>query len=333
MNSDRLGALLARFKGKRVLVIGDCMLDEYVWGQVNRISPEAPVAVVEQTETTYAAGGASNVAVNVVAMEGIASIISVVGDDAMGCQLREELERSGVRHEGLVVRPDRPTTVKTRIMSQSHQLLRVDRELRTPISDDIAAQLVARVQEELPAADAVLLSDYHKGVLTETVIAEVVSLARKQGKPVTANPKPANTVLYRGVGLISLNRSEAEAVTRVSLAELAGVEQAGQALLHLCASEAAIITLGGRGLALFEAGQPGRHLPVVPLEVFDPCGCGDSAIAAATLARAAGADWVDAATLANLAGNAKVRKLGVVPVNRKEIEQVYRLGNGGAKGH
>lgn len=331
MNLDRLTGLLSRFEGKRVLVIGDCMLDEYVWGRVDRISPEAPVPVVEQLETTYAAGGASNVAVNVVAMDGAASIITVTGDDAMGARLREELGRRGVQHDGVITQSDRPTTVKTRIISQGHQLLRVDREHRAPISDSVTAQLIDRVAQELPGADAVLLSDYQKGVISETLIAEVLSLARKHGKPVTANPKPSNTPLYRGVSLISLNRSEAEAVTRLSLADAEGIDRAGQALLKLCGCEAAIITLGGRGLALFEAGEPGRHLPVVPLEVFDPCGCGDSAIAAATLARSAGAEWVDAAALANLAGNAKVRKLGVVPVTRKEIEQVYRLGNGHSK--
>lgn len=324
---DRLSVLLNQFSGKRVLVIGDCMLDEYIWGRVNRISPEAPVMVVEQMETTFAAGGASNVAVNIVAMDGRASIVSVVGQDAMGEQLCAELARQGVSHAGVVVDPSRPTTVKTRIVAHNQQVVRVDREQRMAISPEVVQQMVKRVQSELRNCGAILFSDYSKGVLTEELVASVLDLARSAGVPVFANPKPANIRQYRGLSLISLNQSEAEAVTGVSLSDLSAMNEAGNRLMQLCGVEAAVITLGGRGLALFETGKDWRHLPVVPLEVYDPCGCGDSAIAAATLARAAGADWVEAAMLANLAGNAKVRKLGVVPVTRKEIEGVWTMSH------
>ena len=333
MDLDRLKALLAATAGKRVLVVGDCMLDEYLWGRVSRISPEAPVPVVEQVDTTYAAGGASNVAANIVAMEAAASIVAVVGDDGMGHRLRHELERQGVCASGLVTRSDRPTTVKTRILAHNQQVVRVDREDRSPVPEEVEEALVARVAGELPAADALLLSDYNKGVLTERVTGRVLDLAAAAGKPVFANPKPATVRFFRGLSLLSLNQSEAEQVTGLSLADSAALPEAGLRLLRLCESEAAVITLGGRGLALFESGKPWRHVPVVPLEVYDPCGCGDSAIAAATLARLAGADWVEAATVANLAGNAKVRKLGVVPVTRKEIQAVWTishaLSNGG----
>lgn len=325
MTRARLAALLRRFHGRRVLVVGDCMLDEYLWGHVSRISPEAPVMVVDQVETTYAAGGASNVAANIVSMGGEASILSVVGDDTMGRRLRHELERAGVGSDGLVTQSHRPTTVKTRIIAHSQQVLRVDREDRSPVSAEVVGELLARVREQVDRADAVLLSDYSKGVLIEPVMREVLGLAREAGRPVFANPKPANIHLYRGLSLISLNQSEAESVTGVHLTDLALMDEAGMRLMDLCGCEAAVITLGGRGLALLEAGRPARHLPVIPLEVYDSCGCGDSAVAAATLARTAGADWQDAATLANLAGNAKVRKLGVVPVTQKEIESVWAV--------
>jgi len=329
---DRLSALLNQFSGKRVLVIGDCMLDEYIWGRVNRISPEAPVMVVEQMETTFAAGGASNVAVNIVAMGGRASIVSVVGQDSMGEQLCAELARQGVSHAGVVVDSTRPTTVKTRIVAHNQQVVRVDREHRTPIAAAVVGQMIERVRAELRNCSGILFSDYSKGVLTEELVASVLDMARGAGIPVFANPKPANIRQYRGLSLISLNQSEAEAVTGVNLSDLSVMNEAGARLMHQCGVEAAVITLGGRGLALFEAGKDWRHLPVVPLEVYDPCGCGDSAIAAATLARAAGSNWVEAAVLANLAGNAKVRKLGVVPVTRKEIESVWSMSdarNGG----
>jgi len=175
-------------------------------------------------------------------------------------------------------------------------------------------------------ADAVLFSDYSKGVLTDGMVTAVMEIARAAGKPTFANPKPASIRRYQGISLVTVNQSEAEAVTGLSLYDMDGLDQVGESVLAACAAEAAIVTLGGRGLALFRAGKPWRHLPVVPLEVYDPCGCGDSAIAAAALARTAGGSWVEAATVANLAGNAKVRKLGVVPVNRAEIETVWSLG-------
>lgn len=325
MQHERLRALLNAFSGKRVMVVGDCMLDEYIWGRAERISPEAPVMVVQQVETTWAAGGASNVAVNVVAMGGEASIVSVVGQDAMGERLRSELSRQGVSHAGVISDPNRPTTVKTRIVAHNQQVVRVDRETRAPISPAVTAALTEAVRAQLPRTDAVLFSDYSKGVLTEALVSAVQEAARAAGVPTFANPKPSSIGHYRGVNLVSLNQSEAEAVTGIDLTDLEAMPLAGSRLMELCAVEAAVVTLGGRGLALFQVDRPWRHLPVVPLEVYDPCGCGDSAIAAATLARAAGGDWVEAATLANLAGNAKVRKLGVVPVTRAEIEGVFTI--------
>lgn len=333
MEKDRLKELLRQFKGRRILVIGDCMLDEYLWGRVNRISPEAPVMVVDQVDKTYAAGGASNVAVNIVAMDGAASILSVVGDDSSGARLRQELERQGVRHNGVVVDTGRPTTVKTRIFAQDRQVMRVDREERAGLSAAASEQLIERAKAEIVTAEAILFSDYSKGVLTEQVVAEIMALARAAGKPAFANPKPASIRFYQGIDLVTVNQTEAEQVTGVACSAMEVLDEAGNRLLRSCAARSAVITLGGRGLALFEAGKPWRHLPVVPLEVYDPCGCGDSAIAAAALARTAGGDWVEAATLANLAGNAKVRKLGVVPVTRKEIERVWTLGSANGNGN
>lgn len=315
-----------------MLVAGDCMLDEYIWGQATRISPEAPVMVVDQLETTHAAGGATNVAVNVVAMDGQASIVAVVGKDSAADQLRAELGKRGVRNDGLIEDGSRPTTVKTRIIAHSHQLLRVDRERRGPVAAEAAGNLVAAVERQLEWAEAVVLSDYAKGVLTEAVVSAILERARAAGRPVAANPKPANLPLFRGLSLLTLNQSEAETVTGRPLADRAAIEAAGREVLESTAAEAVILTLGGRGLVLFEREEAPRHLPVVPLEVYDPCGCGDSAIAAAVLARAAGGTWVEAATVANLAGNAKVRKLGVVPVTRQDIERVWRLGDSGGNG-
>src|SRR5262249_32926995 len=170
LDQGRLLALLGTFPGRRVVVVGDCMLDEYVWGRVQRISPEAPVMVIEQERTTYAAGGASNVSANIVAMDGAAAIVAVVGQDSMADPLRHELERQGVEHDGLVSVPDRPTTVKTRIIAHSQQVVRVDREDRRPVSAAEENCLLAEIRTALASADALLFSDYSKGVLTDGLI-------------------------------------------------------------------------------------------------------------------------------------------------------------------
>jgi rfaE bifunctional protein kinase chain/domain len=325
LGAERLRDLLSRFTGRRILVVGDCMLDEYLWGRVNRISPEAPVMVVEQQEATAAAGGASNVATNLVALGASAQIVAVVGADPMADRLREELSARGISHEGLVTDPSRGTTVKTRVIAHNQQVLRIDREDRRPVAPEIEALLIERARLALDQSDAVLFSDYSKGTLTEAVVAAVADAARQRRRPLFVNPKPGSFRYYQRPDLLTLNQVEAETITGGSLAEGCPVDAVGSYLLATSGAAAVIVTLGGRGLALFEAGKPGRRLPVIPLEVFDPCGCGDSAIAAAALARASGAEWTEAAMLANLAGNAKVRKLGVVPVTPAELEAVARL--------
>ena len=326
MNDSRVRALLDQFANKRVLVLGDCMLDEYVWGRATRVSPEAPVLVVEQLRTTYAPGGTGNVAANIAALGGDATLIAVVGDDPLGGILRQALDEVGIDHSGLVISPGRPTTVKTRVLAQNQQVVRVDCEDRTPVSVEIETELVAQVRSRIDAVDAILFSDYCKGVLTDRVVTEVLMMARAAGKPTFANLKPESVSSFQRLNLVSLNQSEAERITGLGLADLTALNPAGSRIASHFETESAMITLGGRGLAVFEADQPGCHLPVLPVNVYDPCGCGDSAIAAATLARIAGGDWIEAATLANLAGNAKVRKLGVVPVSREDLRSVCTVG-------
>src|SRR5438874_9557371 len=179
MESSRFNELLAAFEGKRVVVLGDCMLDEYIWGRVSRISPEAPVMVIEEERTTHTAGGASNVAANLAAMDAVASIIAVVGLDMMSERLRRELDRQRVRHDGLVALADRPTTVKTRIIAHSQQVVRVDREDRRPISPGDEESLLQEVATAIETADALLFSDYSKGVLTEGLVAASAGRAKE----------------------------------------------------------------------------------------------------------------------------------------------------------
>jgi rfaE bifunctional protein kinase chain/domain len=332
MERARLEQLIRTFPRQRVLVVGDCMLDEYLWGRVSRISPEAPVMVVEQESTSHAAGGASNVAANLVALGAHAGICAVCGADAMAELLRSELERIGVDCAGVVTERSRPTTVKTRIIAHNQQVVRVDREERTPIPFTVETAMLEHLAAEIHQADVVLLSDYNKGVLTERVVHEVLAAARAAGRPTLANPKPSNIRLFQGLDLVQVNQSEAEAVTSLSLRDEASVLEAGRRLLKLCRCQAALITRGGHGLTLFERAGAVHHVPALEQEVFDVAGAGDSVIAAAALAIAGGADWSEVGVLANCAGNAKVRKLGVVPVTPDDLRSIWQLAHSSLAG-
>jgi rfaE bifunctional protein kinase chain/domain len=323
----RLEQLIREFCRRRVLVVGDCMLDEYLWGRVRRISPEAPVMVVEEERTSHAAGGASNVAANLVALGARAGIGAVCGADAMAELLRAELERLGVECAGVVTDRDRPTTVKTRIIAHHQQVVRVDREAQAPIPPAVETALLEHVTREVPRADAVLFSDYNKGVLTERVVAETLTAARDAGRPTLANPKPANIGLVQGLDLVSVNQSEAEAVTGLSLGNEAGLLEAGRRLLNQCGCRAVLITQGGHGLSLFVRDGTVHHVPAIEQEVFDVAGAGDSVIAAAALTVACGGAWDEVGVLANCAGNAKVRKLGVVPVTPDDLRYIWQMAH------
>jgi D-glycero-beta-D-manno-heptose-7-phosphate kinase len=334
MRLDRLQEILNTFSQRRVLVLGDCMLDAHLWGRATRISPEAPVMVVEEERTTYAAGGASNVAANLVAMGARASIVAVVGEDTSGERLREQLALLGIPVGGLVADPGRPTTTKTRIIAHGQQVVRVDRESPHPISTAVEDALLERVRREIDEAAALLLSDYDKGVMSERLVGEAMRIARAASRPVFCNAKPANMAAFRDLDLLTVNQSEAEAITGLRIAAPgpgldASLREAGERLLALTRSRGAFITRGGHGVAVFERSGGVHHVAGITEEVYDVAGAGDSVIAAAALALVAGATLGEAATLANYAGNAKVRKLGVVPVTHDEIRAIWRLAENG----
>jgi len=331
LNPTRLEKLLAGFAGRRVLIVGDCMLDEYVIGASNRASPEAPVMVVNHARTEYAAGGASNVAANIVSLAGRASIVALVGEDPQADILREQLAGLGVNVEGLVIASDRPTTLKTRILARNQQVVRVDRESRRPAPPETEDRLISGIRSAIGDSDGVIFSDYAKGALTERVVAVTVTLARERGLPIFANAKPANIGHFKNLDLISVNETEAQAITGQPLETEAEVERAGYSLCSQAHCASVLITRGGAGLSLFYGNQPARHVPALRQDVFDVAGAGDSVIAAISLARVAGANWPQAAEVANLAGHAKVRKRGVVPVTRREIQAVMRLALNGQR--
>ncbi len=319
MRHDRLNDILNAMSGRRVLVIGDVMMDEYVWGDVKRISPEAPVMVVEVERETYTPGGAGNVLNNIQVLGGISSVIGVIGDDDIGRQLVSRLAESGVDVTGLVTDPSRPTTRKTRIIAHSQQVVRVDRENQKRLSGRATKEAVSRLADKVAAADVVVFSDYDKGVAVPEITRTLLELAKKHGKAVVVNPKPRNVKQFKSASVISLNQSEAEAVTGISIADDRGLQRAAKRLLNALQPETLLITRGPLGMSLFSANGETETIPAHLVEVYDVAGAGDTVVSVLALALAAGATLGEAAVLANCAGGAVVKKVGVAAVTRDEI--------------
>jgi D-beta-D-heptose 7-phosphate kinase/D-beta-D-heptose 1-phosphate adenosyltransferase len=315
----RARTLLRSMRGVRVLVLGDVMLDEFLWGKVARISPEAPVPVVEVTSQSFHLGGAANVAGNLRALGGAAVLCGVVGEDSAADRLRQALRQMGVEAHLAVADSGRPTTVKTRIVAHHQQVVRADREESTDVSDTLEDALLRSVRRELPRCRALVLSDYQKGVVTPRLMTRVLALARRRRVPVLVDPKLRHFALYRRVDVVTPNQSEAEQATGLSLRSAAGVAEAGRRILKMLDCRAVLITRGEHGMSLFERGRRAVEIPTAAREVFDVTGAGDSVIATLALALAARAKLREAAELANLAAGVVVGKLGTAQATGEEI--------------
>ena len=330
MKTDRLNKILRQFAHQHILVAGDVMLDHFIWGRVARISPEAPVPVVEVQRESFFPGGAANVARNLRALTGNVTILGSVGKDAAGEQLCALLRDQGVETNGLVVDVDRPTTVKTRVVAQHQQIVRFDKEQTQPLSPVLQLQLLKNFQTQLPAGAAVIFEDYGKGVLIQSVLNALHRAAQRAGKITTADPNARQLLRYRGLTAITPNRSEAFAAAGLTnppaldnvLAD-APLLKCGAKLLRQWQSENLLITLGEHGMCLFRPGQQPHHIPTVAQEVFDVSGAGDTAIATLTLALAAGAKPVEAAEIANHAAGIVVGKVGTATCTTDELRESF----------
>lgn len=312
-------SLLDRLAGRRVLVVGDVMVDEFLWGEIERISPEAPVPVLEERSRHTTLGGAGNVVANLVALGCTVGIGSVVGDDAPGRELRAVLTGLGADVRALVADPDRPTPVKTRVIARHQQLVRIDREVREPVPAWAEAKLLAAVEGCLSGCGAVVLSDYGKGVVTDSLVAGITAAARAAGVPVVGDPKGRDYGRYHGVTLLTPNRKEAAEATGLSLDDTEQVAAAGARLMEIVGSEAMLVTLSEEGMALFRRGAAPLILPTQAREVFDVTGAGDTVVATLAAALAAGAELAAAAELANMAAGVVVAKVGTATATPVEI--------------
>jgi D-beta-D-heptose 7-phosphate kinase/D-beta-D-heptose 1-phosphate adenosyltransferase len=317
---DRLSRIVDAFRDKRIIVLGDIMLDAFTWGRVSRISPEAPVPIVEVTRETHRPGGSANVTANIRALGGIPLTIAVLGRDASGERLRSLFEEEALESRFLV-EADRSTTLKTRIIAHSQQVVRADREDRSPLDEAVNRALRDRFMEALPGSDAIVISDYDKGVVTPQVLAAVLPAAESAGIPVFLDPKVPHADYYRPVTVITPNHREAEAIAGFPLNDQESLERAGRALLDRFGCPWVLITRGSEGMSLFSPGEA-HHMPAEAREVFDVSGAGDTVIATLALARAAGADFPDAARLANHAAGIVVGKIGTAVVGHDELRNI-----------
>ena len=335
MKLERVEELLHRFGSKRVLVIGDLMLDEYVWGRVSRISPEAPVPVVEVIRESSYPGGAANVARNVREFTPAVFVMGMVGEDAHAHKLRKLLGENGIGLETVQDDGSFQTIVKTRIIARQQQVVRVDREKPQPLTKDAQNRCVDRVRELLPQLDAVIFEDYGKGLLQQRFVDEVAALVRGEGKLVTADPNPHNRLIWRGITAVKPNRSEAFAAANKPWHEPDSdplhdrdLLAVGAELLRIWNPDHLLVTLGEQGMILFDKNTPPFHVPSRAREVYDLSGAGDTAIALFTLALVSGASAIEAAEISNHASSVVVGKLGTATLTPEELLESFRYRDG-----
>ena len=318
---ERLDALLTKMAGQRIVVVGDAMLDIYLAGNADRISPEAPVPVVTVHTRRYALGGAANVAANVAAIGADCRLVATIGDDDRGNSFKTELVQAGLADSHLSVVADRPTTSKTRVVAHGQQVVRIDEEIEEPIPDAAAARVVAALERAMADADALLIEDYNKGTLTPLVIARAMALAYKRGVPVVVDPKFKHFFAYQGATVFKPNRRELEQAMGAAL-DLAHADALPQTLAKLGVDNL-LLTLGAEGMVLVTKDKEITRIPTMAREVYDVSGAGDTVTAWVGAALAAGATAREAAQVANYAAGVEVGKAGVATVSPSEVLAVH----------
>jgi D-beta-D-heptose 7-phosphate kinase / D-beta-D-heptose 1-phosphate adenosyltransferase len=313
---------------QRVLILGDLILDRYVIGDVERISPEAPIPVLAARQIEERLGGAGNVAANLRAMGAEVEVVGVLGSDGRGRRMRDLLDGLGIETSGCVVDDDRPTTEKTRMLTGSQQILRVDWESNTLISAELGRKALAGLAERVARAGAVILSDYGKGVFCQVLLEGAIAVARKAGVPVLVDPKGSDYSRYRGATLVTPNRKEAEEALGRPLRELDELPQAARDLIRVADLKSAVITLGSQGIFYLHKDGASRRVPTVARAVFDVTGAGDTVIAHLALGLAAGLELDTAVQLANHAAGLVVAKRGAASVTREELGLALRAAAG-----
>lgn len=321
LTAERASDVVAAMRGRKVVVFGDVMLDEFVWGDVTRVSPEAPVPVVDIRRESVHLGGAANVLANLRALGARAAVVGVVGSDRAGERVRAELRDAGAldADESLIVDVSRPTTLKTRIIAHSQLVVRADRERRAPLDGPTEERVVAALRKLLRGADALVVSDYDKGAVTPGTLEEILPAAEAAGVPVLIDPKIRNFNSYRPATLVTPNHHEALRLTNMEDDTDEGMARAARAIRERLGCRSVLITRGERGMMLLGEGGEPVYVPTAAREVYDVTGAGDTVIATLAASLAAGASLVEAAMLANHAAGVVVGKVGTATASAEEL--------------
>jgi rfaE bifunctional protein kinase chain/domain len=316
----RLNNLKKKFKGLKIAVIGDMMLDCYFWGEVKRISPEAPVPVLEVKEELYRFGGAANVALNILKLGGIPIPLGVISNDNDGKIFTSLIKDAKITSRGLIVDKSRSTTAKIRLIAHDQHLVRIDKESKEYISRDIEEKLFGFLKQNINGIDGIILQDYNKGVLSTALIEKIITLANKKKKLITADPKFNNFFKFKNVTVFKPNRKEAGDVLGMKIISKKDITSAGNILLNKLKSKYLLLTLGEEGIAVYEKGKQEKRMPTKARKVADVSGAGDTVISTLTMALAAGADIIEASYLANYAAGIVCEEVGIVPI---EIDKLF----------
>lgn len=323
---NKLLALMSRFHRSRLLVVGDLMLDRFIWGDVERISPEAPVPVLRMTSETFRLGGAANVVHNIHSLGGRVAVVGVVGRDRTGTMLRRELRGRGISTQGVFLDPGLQTTQKIRVIAhpRHQQIVRLDREDPGRLGKHVGEKICNFIARNAGRYDAVVISDYGKGVVHRELLNLLAGLAAEKDLLCVADPKKENFDVYRNLALITPNREEASQASGVEIRDEGSLAEAGRRLLDLWQTKAVLITRGPEGMSLFRPGKEGKHFAADRQEIFDVTGAGDTVVAAVSLALASGSSYEDAVVLANLAAGLVGDEVGPVAVPLEKLKQAVR---------
>jgi rfaE bifunctional protein kinase chain/domain len=321
---ERGDEFLAKLKDNKVLVVGDLMIDEYIWGGVTRVSPEAPVPIVGVTNETLRLGGAANVANNILSLGGQVEVCGVLGDDQMGRWMRSDLKKKNIGVRGIVTCTGRPTTVKTRVIAHDQQVVRVDKEVTTPLDRADEDMVLGSAESFLGECGCVVISDYAKGVITPTLMRELVDLAKKHSVPVAVDPKINQFSIYKGVTVLTPNLFEAAAGAGLVIDSMEALVKAGHRIIEKLGCEYLIITRGDQGMTLFSGKKDYSHIEAYSRPVYDVTGAGDTVISTLSLALASGLSMEEGAYLANVAAGVVVGEVGTVPISREQMRLRFR---------
>jgi len=320
VESKTLFRHMDNFSDRKILVIGDLILDEFIWGKVRRISPEAPVPVVEVERESLRLGGSANVVNNLKALGCKVALSGVMGNDSNGDRLRDLLEDMDVNCEGVIIKDNRPTAIKTRVIAQHQQIVRFDRERSIPIKESTTKSILAYLKDNLGDIDAVIISDYGKGVISKKLLHRALPEIAGRGIPIAVDPKPVNFPYYKGVTVTTPNHHEAAAAADTETDSEKGLAGAAQKLLAKNKAKSILITRGENGMSLFESDGQVTHIPTVARDVYDVTGAGDTVIATMALSIASGATLKEAALMANHAAGIVVGKLGTATTTVEELK-------------